>query len=164
MLAVCCLLFLSACTPPEKVAAAPKPASEYFPISVGGVTINLQLAVTDAEMERGLMFRRDVGLTQGMLFVYPGPRKVSFWMRNTPTPLEIGYFSGDGILREVYSLVPHDERSVSSRREDIQYALEVRAGWFETTGVKPGARLDLRAVASAMTARGFSLKPYRGLR
>jgi uncharacterized protein len=152
------------CGGKEETPAQPKPAAEYFPIAVGQTTVSLQLAVTDSEMERGLMFRRDLRSTQGMLFVYKEPRRVSFWMRNTPTPLEIGYFTTDGVLREVYPLLPFDERSVPSKRDDIQYAMEVCAGWFDVTGVKPGDKIDLKAVAAAMKARGFNLKEYRGLK
>lgn len=146
--------------PPEQV----KPAAHYFPISVGGREVNLQLAITDQEMEQGLMYRTNLRGNQGMLFLYREPRQVSFWMRNTPTPLDIGYFTGDGVLREVYPLYPFDERSVPSKRDDIQYALEVPQGWFEATGVKPGAKLDLAAVATAVRERGFRPRDYRGLR
>lgn len=152
------------CGGKDEPAPPPKTASDYFPVNVGKSTVNLQLAVTDAEMERGLMHRQDLRATQGMLFVYKEPRRVSFWMRNTPTPLEIGFFTSDGVLREVYPLLPFDERSVPSKREDIQYAMEVCAGWFDVTGVKPGEKIDLKAVAAAMKARGFELKEYRGLK
>lgn len=158
------LATLSACGGTEQPAAPPKPATEFFPIAVGRATVRMQLAVTDAEMEKGLMHRTNLRSNQGMLFVYREPRQVSFWMRNTPTPLEIGYFTSDGVLREIYPLIPFDERSVPSKRADIQYAMEVCMGWFDATDVKPGDKIDLGAVADAMKARGFSLKGYRGLK
>jgi uncharacterized protein len=146
--------------PPENT----KPASHYFPVTVGDRTVHLQLAVTEAEMEQGLMYRRDLRSNQGMLFIYRQPQKVSFWMRNTPTPLDIGYFTSDGVLREIYPLYPFDERAVPSKADNIQYALEVCQGWFDATGVKPGDRIDLAAVAAAMRERGFSTKNYKGLK
>jgi uncharacterized protein len=158
------LAMAAGCGRKDEPATPPKTAADYFPITVGKSSVNLQLAVTDAEMERGLMHRQDLRSNQGMLFVYKEPRRVSFWMRNTPTPLEIGFFTNDGVLREVYPLLPFDERSVPSKREDIQYAMEVCAGWYDVTGVKPGDKIDLKAVAAAMKARGFELKEYRGLK
>ena len=98
-----------------------------------------------------------------MLFVYTHGQQVSFWMRNTPTALDIGYITGDGILREVYPLFPFDEQSVPSRRDDIQYALEVKQGWFEQAGIKPGDQLDLAAVSDALVARGLNLFAFDGL-
>ena len=53
----------------------------------------MQLAVRPKELERGLMERRDLGTDDAMVFVFERPQPMSFWMRNTPTPLDIAYFS-----------------------------------------------------------------------
>lgn len=139
---------------------AGKPATEFFEIGVGEKTVRMQLAVRMREMERGLMERRDLGADDGMLFVYPGVQRMSFWMRNTPTPLDIGFFNAEGVLEEVYPLHPYDETSVKSRSERIKFALEVNQGWFAKNGVKPGAKLDLTALAEALRARGFEPWEY----
>lgn len=160
---VLCLLAAAGCDGGAPARPPPKGAAEFFPVKIGARTVDFQLAVTDAEMSRGLMNRKDLGPDQGMLFVYERPQQMSFWMRNTPTPLHIGFFTSDGVLREVYPLYPFDERAVASRREDLQYALEMRQGWFEKSGVKPGDVLDLEAVAAALKARGFEPRRF-GLR
>ncbi len=141
----------------------PKPISHWFPIQVGDVNIDMQLAVTPPEMQRGLMNRRDIEPSQGMLFVYPVATQMSFWMRNTPTPLDIAFFTDDGVLREIYKLHPFDERPVRSRRDDLQYALEVVQGGFARMGIKPGDQLDLEAVSQALLDRGFKPSVYSGL-
>ena len=64
-------------------------------------------------------------------------------------------FRPDGTLAEVYPLHPFDETPVASRGEDLQYAVELNQGWFREHGVRPGARLDLDAVRTALRARGF---------
>lgn len=158
------LLFaLAGCGGADDATGGPEPIQTTFPIKVGAATVHLQIALSDAEMERGLMFREDLRGNQGMLFVYKRPQSMSFWMRNTPTPLEIAFFTSDGVLREVYSLIPFNENPVKSKRDDLQYAMEVSQGWFDFTGVKPGDRIDLKAVAAAVKARGYSLKDYDGL-
>lgn len=157
------LLALAGCGGADEPAVEPEPVETVFPIKVGSATVNLQLALSDAEMERGLMFRQDLPANQGMLFVYKEPRDLSFWMRNTPTPLEIAFFTSDGVLREVYSLIPFNENPVKSKRDDLQYAMEVSQGWFDFTGVKPGDRIDLDAVADAVKSRGYSVSEYEGL-
>ena len=73
-------------------------------------------------------------------------------MRNTTLPLDIGYFSEDGILREVYPLFPRDETRVVSRRDDIAYALEMNRGWFKNNGVRAGDSLNLELVERAKRA------------
>ena len=74
---------------------APKTVADFFPIKVGERTVRMQLAVLPAEQQLGLMFRRDLGPDDGMLFPYRAPQAMSFWMRNTLTPLDIGYFDAE---------------------------------------------------------------------
>ncbi|MDR0901747.1 MAG: DUF192 domain-containing protein [Opitutaceae bacterium] len=139
---------------------ARKPASEYFPVKVGGQAVRMQLAVQQLEMARGLMGRRDLAEDQGMVFVYQKPARMSFYMRNTPAPLDIGYFTADGVLREIYPMYPNDETAVPSRGREMQFALEMNQGWFERHGVRPGAKLDLDALKAAIKARGFPAKDF----
>lgn len=146
-----------------EVVAEPKTVKDWFEVSVDDQVISMQLALSTAEMQQGLMGRRDLQATQGMLFVYPYPTVMGFWMKNTPTALDIGFFTADGILREIYPLHPFDERSVRSRRDDLMYALEVVQGGFAQMGIKPGAQLDLDALRAAMVERGYEPSRYRGL-
>jgi uncharacterized membrane protein (UPF0127 family) len=136
-----------------------KSVADYFEIRVGDKLVRMQIAVRDEEMQRGLMERRDLGPNDGMLFVYDRPQSMSFWMRNTPTPLDIGFFDRSGKLIEIYPLHPFDETGVQSRSTELLLALETNQGWFRENGIKPGAQLDLKALASALEARGF--KPDR---
>ncbi|MBI4624333.1 MAG: DUF192 domain-containing protein [Verrucomicrobia bacterium] len=133
---------------------------DYFPIKIGDKVVRLQLAVRPEEMERGLMDRRDLGRDDGMIFIYEKSQRMQFWMRNTPTPLDIGFFDQGGKLEEIYPLYPFDERTVSSRSEELRFAVEMNQGWYRDNGVKPGAQLDLKALAAALKARGFEPKRY----
>lgn len=155
----CCwlaLAFTSGCGAREStLPAPPKTVSEYFTIRVGDRAVRMQVAVLPIEMEHGLMGRRDLGPDDGMIFVYPEPQTMSFWMHNTPTPLDIGFFSADGTLVEIYPMLPYDEKTVSSRSQDLKFALEMNLNWYRDNGVKPGAKLDLKALAAAVKARDF---------
>jgi uncharacterized membrane protein (UPF0127 family) len=137
-----------------------KPATEFFVIQVGDKPVRMQLAVKMREMEHGLMERRDLKADEGMLFVYAGPQQMSFWMRNTPTPLDIGFFTADGVLKEIYQMYPYDETPVASHSTQLKFALEMNQGWFAKNEVKPGAKLDLKALAEALRARGFEPWEY----
>jgi hypothetical protein len=136
-------------------AATAKTWLDFFPIQVGDRTVRMQLAVRPAEMQQGLMERRDLGRDDGMIFVYEKPQPLSFWMRNTPTPLDIGFFTAAGALDEVRQMHPFDETAVASRSAQVQFALEMNQGWYAAAGVKPGAQLDLKALAAALRARGI---------
>lgn len=143
---------LASCSPPPR---EPITAATWFPLHVGGQSIEAQLAVTPEEMQTGLMHRAALPQNRGMLFVYETPRRVSFWMMNTLIPLDVGFFTKDGILREVRTMRPNDLTSIPSTRSDIQFALEMNAGWFEKNNIRPDAPLDLRAVADALRQRQF---------
>ncbi len=155
---------LTACGAGNKEASAAAPVrktiTDFFPIKVGDKVVRMQLAVLDSEQERGLMYRRDLGADEGMLFIYSKPQQMNFWMRNTPTALDIGYFDKDGVLLEVYPMQPFDETTVSSRSSAVQFPLEMNQGWYSRNGVRAGAKLDLKAVSEAVKARGFEPRKF----
>ena len=146
---------MTACGAEKAPQAEIKPASTYFPIGIGAKTVQLQVAALPNETRQGLMHRRDLKPDDGMVFVFPSGEQRGFYMRNTPTPLTIGYFDTDGILREKYDMHPFDETTVSSRSRQIQFCVEMQQGWYERNGVKTGARLDMKALVAAMKARGL---------
>jgi uncharacterized membrane protein (UPF0127 family) len=145
-----------------KVAAGAeaKGAEAYFPLTVGDKVLRVQIVVTQDEQQRGLMGRRDLGPDDGMVFVYPMPQQMSFWMRNTPTPLDIGFFTPDGVLGEMQAMYPFDETPVRSAGSDYTLALEVNQGWFAKNQIKPGAKVNLSQLAEALRARGFRPERY----
>lgn len=107
------------------------------------------------------MQRPDLGADEGMIFVNARPQRLSFWMRNTPEPLDVAYIAPDGTIQEIYPLLPLDERPVNSHATDLQYALEMPAGWFAKHGVAAGSKIDLAALSAALKARGFEPENFR---
>jgi uncharacterized protein len=155
---LCLALLLTACGGSEAAKnAEPKTVHDRFAIKVGDRTVQMQVAALPAELEKGLMFVKSMGEDEGMLFVFAKPQQMGFWMRNCEFPQTIGYFDPSGELKETYDMYPRDERTVNSRSRHIQFCLEMNQGWYARNDVKPGAKLDLKAVAEAMRARG--LKP-----
>jgi uncharacterized membrane protein (UPF0127 family) len=145
---------------PAREAAFPKSVADHFEVGLGDRIVHLQFAILDAETHRGLMERGPLGPDEGMIFVYRAPQQLNFWMHDTPTPLDIGFFTPAGELAEIYPLLPFDEKTVSSRGLELQFAIEMNQGWYQASGVKPGARLDMGAVAAALRARGFDPRKF----
>ncbi|MBI3963949.1 MAG: DUF192 domain-containing protein [Candidatus Kerfeldbacteria bacterium] len=111
-------------------------------ITVGGVPLSVEIADTDAERTRGLMFRDAVPEGTGMLFVWPSDIRDGFWMMNTRVPLSIAFLDGDGIIVEII-----DRPDVGSRRStapdtNYRYALEVPLGWFAARGIHAGSGME----------------------
>ncbi|MET0013144.1 MAG: DUF192 domain-containing protein [Sedimenticola sp.] len=116
----------------------PEPVS----LELGGRVVVAELAVTPEARNRGLMHRDHLGVDEGMLFVFPSQRIRQFWMRNTPIPLDIGFFDRQGVLVNYLSMSPNSDIIHRSTRPAL-YALEMNRGWFSQNGIEPGMKLQL---------------------
>ena len=137
------------------VDIAPKTGVDFFEVKVGARPVQMQLALLPSEMQRGLMGRLELAPDSGMLFVYLRPQRMSFWMRNTPLPLDIGFFDAEGKLREIYQLHPFDETPVATYGDNLQFALEMNQGWFKANDIRPGDQLDLTLLKAALVERDY---------
>jgi uncharacterized membrane protein (UPF0127 family) len=110
----------------------------------GGETVRLQVEIadTDAERQRGLMERTALGENRGMLFLFEDETTLSFWMKNTLIPLSVAYIDSEGRIVDIQDMQPLDETSHPSA-EPAQYALEVNQGFFKEHGVEVGDTAEL---------------------
>jgi len=99
-----------------------------------------EVADSDTERERGLMFRKGLANGEGMLFVFPSDQRLAFWMKNTQVPLSIAWIEADGTISEIREMTPFSLAPVESLRF-VRYALEVPQGWFACAGVRVGDRV-----------------------
>lgn len=149
-------LSLVACRGGEAGAAAQQPEAAATPalaraeVSIdtanGPRVFHVDVARTPAEQSRGLMFRTDIPRDGGMIFTpYPaaggGPQEASFWMKNTPSPLDIIFIRADGtIARIAENTVPFSEAPIPSG-EPVATVLEINGGRAAETGVAEGDRV-----------------------
>ncbi|MGJ8639822.1 MAG: DUF192 domain-containing protein [Opitutaceae bacterium] len=152
-------LIVCGCSP-KAVSEPPAAGDTYFPISIGDATAQLQLALSVPEQQQGLMERAALEKDHGMLFLFPKPKKQSFWMRNTQIKLDIGYFDVSGKLVETHTLYPYDETPVESYGDEILIAVEMNYGWFAKNKVRPGSMINLDQLDTALTKRGAALSDY----
>ncbi|MFC5373946.1 DUF192 domain-containing protein [Brevundimonas faecalis] len=98
----------------------------------------VEIADDDAERERGLMYRPPLQADRGMLFQFPAAREQSFWMKNTPSSLDIIYIDPTGRIVSIAShTTPHSEAPIPSNGA-ANGVLEIRAGRAQEIGAKPG--------------------------
>ena len=109
------------------------------------VKIKAEIARTEEERARGLMFRDKLPDGKGMLFIFEYDQRLSFWMKNTYIPLSIAFIASDGRIIDIKDMQPLDLSPVQSSRP-ARYALEVPQGWFSRVGVKPGDRVIINAL------------------
>ena len=102
-------------------------------------SIDIEIADTEAKRQRGLMNRRGIGLNEGMLFIFPKPDTLSFWMRNTAIPLDIIFVDPDlDIVNIAHRTTPLSDDYIRAHAL-AQYVVEVRGGVSERYGITDSA-------------------------
>lgn len=152
---VCILLFVLGCAERENKAVAadlPQLPTEAQPrltttnLWIGfnrdlSATITAEIARSEKEIMTGMMFRTNVVQSDGMLFVFPTPRRTGFWMKNCPTPLSCAYISPDGTIQEIHDMEPYNTNSIMALSGNIMFVLETSQGWFERNDVAVGMQV-----------------------
>jgi len=114
----------------------------------GPVRLNVEIADDEAERNQGLMFRDPLPDDRGMLFHFQTPENASFWMRNTPSSLDIIFIGVDGrILNVADHTTPYSDAPVPASGL-TRGVLEIRAGRAEELGIRPGDRVRHRIFPS----------------
>jgi len=101
-------------------------------------SLDAELALTPQEEMTGMMFRTNIQETDAMLFVLPQPQRASFWMKNCPESISAAYITPDGVIAEIHHLEQNDTNGVVAARDDIQFVLETKEGWFTRHNISPG--------------------------
>jgi uncharacterized protein len=102
---------------------------------------SVELAVTDEERQRGLMFRRSLPESRGMLFDFKRDQDVQMWMHNTYISLDMIFIEADGRIRKVAeNTEPMSDRIISSGGP-VRAVLEVIAGTAKKLGIQAGDRV-----------------------
>lgn len=152
------MLAIAACSPsgqsatsePSQAASAAAVHSEsglrVIPLTVvssnGTHRFRVEVAATQAEQAKGLMFRTKMGADEGMLFPHEKPHKTAFWMRNTVIPLDIIFIGADRrILNIAANAVPYDETPLPSAGITAG-VLELNGGRAAELGIKPGDKVS----------------------
>ncbi len=85
------------------------------------------------------MFREEMPLSAGMLFIFDSAGSVAFWMRNTLIPLDMIFLGPDGTVSKIHeNAIPLDETPIFGGN-DIQYVLEINGGLAAQLGLSEGA-------------------------
>ncbi len=145
----------AASTAPTTMAAAPV-QPEGFDLAPAEVTLRsgevcavcLWVAESALQRQRGLMGVTDLGVADGMAFVYDDPTNGQFWMRDTPLPLSIAFFAENGRFVSAEDMEPcltgpPDDCARYSAVGPYVTAIEVPQGALADFGIGPGSRLKL---------------------
>lgn len=98
----------------------------------------VELAVSGREQEKGLMFRENLADDAGMLFLFRGLDKRTFWMKNTLIPLDIIFLEADGTIQHIHSMAEPQSMALITSGERCKAVLELKGGVTDRLGIKKG--------------------------
>ena len=115
-------------------------------VELGGQRYAIEIADDDAERARGLMFRDELAVGHGMLFIHERQGPLAYWMKNTRIPLDILYFDEAQKLvsqqRDVPPCSLGDRCPPYPSSAPARYVLELNAGEAARIGLEDGAKLE----------------------
>jgi len=147
-----CMVWMHGCSEPAPSNKSTMPPGALGPLptlqfEINGVSVEIEVAISQDEQKQGLMYRESMPENHGMLFVYKEPRYMSFWMKNTKIPLSIAYIKEDGTISNIEKMDPPTSplAPLDSHYSKYKctYALEMNQGWFEKHGIKAGDKINL---------------------
>ena len=112
------------------------------------IAFDVEIADSPAKRELGLQYRRDLASDHGMIFLFPSQSEQTFWMKNTPIPLDMIFINRElKIVGIVEQTVPFslDPRSVG---KPSQYVLEINGGLTKRNGIQPGDSVTFEGIAT----------------
>ena len=120
-------------------------SSEMTVLTAGGPQkFNIELALTDAQMEQGLMFRRTLAPDAGMLFDFKMPTTVTMWMKNTVLPLDMLFLDTSGKVIDIHErAVPYSTDIIASAMPS-RYVIELNGGTVARLGIRLGDQVISR--------------------
>jgi uncharacterized membrane protein (UPF0127 family) len=121
-------------------AADKTPAPKTLTLTIGKHAIRAEIAQSDEERERGLMFRVKLGKNDGMVFTFDDPGYHSMWMMNTLIPLSVAFLDSNGVILNVEDMEPQTTDSHTAAGP-ASYAIETNKGWFAERRIGPGDKV-----------------------
>ncbi len=133
--------------PKDDQASPPKlrEAKVSFP-EAKGQRITVEIAESDRDRQRGLMYRTRMGDDRGMIFRFDEKDNHTFWMHNTCIPLDMLYIDDDGMIVGIEENTPTMSDDTFEVGCDSKYVLEVNAGWTRAHGVMAGQKVALEGI------------------
>lgn len=121
----------------------------YFPfklktkdIIINNQKFTVEIASTPRQLTQGLSKRKELCQNCGMLFVFPTPQILSFWMKDTLIPLDMIFIDQDKKITNIINAPINNLQIYNSARPAL-YCLELNAGRYQELNLKPGDIINL---------------------
>jgi uncharacterized protein len=127
-------------------ADAPARAANFSTLEIAtksGVHIfSVEMATTEEERQKGLMYRKELADGKGMLFDFSPEQQISMWMKNTYISLDMIFIRADGRISRIAENTQTESTAIISSGGLARAVLEVPAGTAQKYGIVPGDRVS----------------------
>ena len=106
------------------------------------IVVKTEVADTDALRMQGLMFRKDLGKNEGMIFLFPADSHTAFWMHNTYIPLDILFINKDHQIVDIAENAQPLSDDLIQPLHSYRYTLEVNGGFSKAHKIQVGDRVE----------------------
>jgi len=115
----------------------------FLPDDSAPIVITCEVASSPEKRLMGLMFREELPVDEGMLFVFDYPRNVSYWMKNVLMPLDIIFLDENCTVinvekAEVEANVPDDKLKRYHSASPAKWVIEINQGICNSYGIEKG--------------------------
>lgn len=133
---------------PARSESRPRPSAPKVVIAAAGgdAVVDVEVVATEAQIQRGLMFRQHLAPDAGMLFLMPVDKDWTFWMRNTLIPLDMIFVGSDMKIAGIVESAEPKTETLRSVGAPTRYVLEVNGGWARAHRVGKGASVRFENV------------------
>jgi uncharacterized membrane protein (UPF0127 family) len=104
--------------------------------------IDLEIADNDYERQLGLMNRKDMKESEGMLFIFPTLQLQSFWMRNTLISLDIVFVNDQKKIVTIHKDTKILSDTSYPSTQPALYVVEVLAGYTDRHNIQVGDKIN----------------------
>ena len=136
---------------PLEQTTKPSPTPETKVISVAGSTLTVEIADSNEKRREGFSGKKSLSEGNGMVFVFEGDSRPSFWMKDMNFAIDIIWVKDEKIVGIEKNVQP--EPGVSEKNltlypapQAIDHVIEVNAGYSEKNNLEIGDSVDLSSI------------------
>ncbi len=111
-----------------------------------GSKVFLEVAVTEAEKEKGLMNRPSLAENRGMVFVFRPARQITFWMKDTLITLDMIFVNKGKIVKIAKNAAPNQTSTLYSSDTSVTEVIEVNGGFSDKFMISVGDKVVFKDI------------------
>jgi len=106
-------------------------------LEVNNKKLNIYIADSPDEWERGLSWKDNMPENRGMLFIFSTSDFYKIWMKDMKFPIDIIWIGEDKKIVDIKTNIsPQTFPEIFTSRQPARYVLEVNSGWVDENKIE----------------------------